>query len=435
VVRIEMPLANQWRKSVRAIKVAPCYFADITRSGDALTKVFVAGRLLQSSVTRHPDKKMNNAKHNSIIEIIGRISDFVLDADAADEALELMARSLDSDKAVLVRLAADRRRDIALANYNVPRDLINSILSERENPETFLAHDAHWESGRVATDSDCKRTVERRSSSKIFLALLRPNGIEHTLLGVIETSDLHHILLWFHRGPERRAYNQSDKAFFETLMPHWQRAIQQKLTFDYMASSLTAARQVLDQSPFGLHFLNRAGRILFSNAAGKTQCRARVGISMRNQTLTFSNREVRAAFDAMLAAAKHGGREDDPRLQPIMFGKTTLEGSYQLGMRRLKMPGERGSLATRRVIAVFIYDTGKRMELSIEGLRSLYDLTEAEARVCDLLYQSRNLPEAAKMLGISINTAKTHLNRSFRKVGVQSQAELVRRLNSQLYIS
>jgi len=39
------------------------------------------------------------------------------------------------------------------------------------------------------------------------------------------------------------------------------------------------------------------------------------------------------------------------------------------------------------------------------------------------------------MLGISINTAKTHLNRSFRKVGVQSQAELVRRLNSQLYIS
>ncbi|MBT8444854.1 MAG: helix-turn-helix transcriptional regulator, partial [Gammaproteobacteria bacterium] len=248
-------------------------------------------------------------------------------------------------------------------------------------------------------------------------------------------SDVHHILLWFHRGPDRRAYNKTDKAFFEALMPHWQRAIRQKLTVDYMDSSMRAARQVLDQSPFGLHFLNRTGRILFSNAAGKTQCGARAGISIRNQSLTFRNRGARAAFDDMLAAVKHGGRKDDPRLQPIMFGKTTGEGSYQLGMRRLKMQGERGSLATRRVIAVFIYDTGKRMELSIEGLRSLYDLTEAEARVCDLLYQSRNLPEAAKILGISINTAKTHLNRSFRKVGVQSQAELVRRLNSQLYIS
>lgn len=378
---------------------------------------------------------MNTAKHNKLVEIIGRIHDFVLDADAADDALQMMATELDSDKAVLVRLAEDRRRDIALGRYGVKRELVTSILSERENPETFLAHDAHWEAGRVANDSDCKRTVERRSGSKIFRELLQPAGIEHTLLGVIETSDIHHILLWFHRGPERKPYSKSDKAFFQSVMPHWQRAIHQKLTFDYMSSSLGAARQVLDQSPFGLHFLNRTGRILFSNAAGKNQCKARVGISMRNQSLTFSNRDVRAAFDDMLAAVMRGGREDDPRMQPIMFGKTDGKGSYQFGMRHLKMPNEKGSLATRRVIAVFIYDTGRRMELSIEGLRSLYNLTEAEARVCDLLYQSRNLPEAAKILGISINTAKTHLNRSFRKVGVQSQAELVRRLNSQLYIS
>ena len=118
-----------------------------------------------------------------------------------------------------------------------------------------------------------------------------------------------------------------------------------------------------------------------------------------------------------------------------MFDKTNGNGAYQLGMRRMKLPVRRSSLATRKVVALFVYDTGERMRLSIDGLKSLYELTEAEARVCDLLYQSRNLPEAAKILGISINTAKTHLNRSFRKVGVQSQAELVRRLNSQLYIT
>jgi DNA-binding CsgD family transcriptional regulator len=137
----------------------------------------------------------------------------------------------------------------------------------------------------------------------------------------------------------------------------------------------------------------------------------------------------------MLAAVRQGRKQDDPRLAPISFDKKTGSGSYQLGMRRLKMPARRGSLATHNAIAVFVYDTGERMELSIDGLRSLYDLTESEARVCDLLYKSKNLPEVAKLLGVSINTAKTHLNRSFRKVGVQSQAELVRRLNSQLYIS
>ena len=63
------------------------------------------------------------------------------------------------------------------------------------------------------------------------------------------------------------------------------------------------------------------------------------------------------------------------------------------------MPAKRGSLATRKVIAIFIYDTSERMDLSIDSLKALYGLTDAEARVCDLLYQSRNLPEAAAILG------------------------------------
>ncbi len=75
------------------------------------------------------------------------------------------------------------------------------------------------------------------------------------------------------------------------------------------------------------------------------------------------------------------------------------------------------------IVALFLYVT-----FSEDGL------TDAEARVCDLLYKSRNLPEAAQTLGISINTAKTHLTRSFRKVGVTSQTELLRCLNTQLYV-
>lgn len=378
---------------------------------------------------------MNYAKHEDMIEMIGRIHDIVLDIEAADDVLRMMANALDSDMAVLVRLADDRRRDIALGQYGIDRELINNLLSERENPDSFLAHSSHWETGRVATDNDRKRSAALRSKATIYTELLAPAGIEYTLIGVIESSETHRIVLWFHRGADRKPFGNADRKFFESLMPHWQRTMRQKLMIDYWASSLAAARQILDQSPFGLHFLKRDGRVLFTNAAGKNQCKDRVGISLRNQSLVFSNREVRAAFDKMLAAVKRGGREDDPRMQPIMFGKTNGKGSYQLGMRQLKMPAERGSLATRRVIAVFIYDTGKRMVLSVAGLKSLYNLTDAEARVCDLLYQSRNLPEAAKILGISINTAKTHLNRSFRKVGVQSQAELIRRLNSQLYIS
>jgi len=378
---------------------------------------------------------MHKALQNTRLDIIGRIHDILLDTDAADRVIEEMATALDSDKAILVRLAEDRRRDIALGYFGVDRDLINGILRERENPENFLSHEFQWTPGSVATDNDCKHAATRRRSTKFFRETLAPNGIEHTLLGVIDSSNIHHVLLWFHRGKKRGPFGRDEKRFLESTMPHWRRAIRQKLVYDYHHSALSAAGVVLDQSPFGLFIIGRDGSVLYMNAAAKNQCKANAGMRLRNQRLILGDRRIRGAFEEMLAAAKHGGGEDDPRLQPISFEKTNGGGSYQLGLRRLQLPARRGSLATRNVVALFVYDTSERMEVSISGLKSLYALTEAEARVCELLYKSRNLPEAAKILGISINTAKTHLNRSFRKVGVQSQAELVRRLNSQLYIT
>jgi len=378
---------------------------------------------------------MNKALHDSMLDIVGRIHDFVLDTDVADSVIEEMATVLDSDKAILVRLAEDRRRDIALGYFGVDRNFINGILRERENPESFLSHELHWTPGSVATDNDCKRAATLRRETKFFRELLQPNGIEHTLLGVIDSSDIHHVLLWFHRDEKRGPFGRAEKCFLESTMPHWRRAIRQKLMYDYHHSALSAAGVVLDQSPFGLFIIGRDGHVLYTNTAAKNQCKANAGMRLRNQRLIFGDREIRGAFEDMLAAARHGGREDDPRLQPISMEKANGGGSYQIGLRRLQLPALRGSLATRKVVALYVYDTEKRMELSVSGLKSLYELTDAEARVCELLYRSRNLPEAAKILGVSINTAKTHLNRSFRKVGVQSQAELVRRLNSQLYIS
>jgi len=373
--------------------------------------------------------------HESMSAIIGQIYDFVEDVDAADAALAGMASVLEADKAILVRLAEDRRRDIALARVGMDRQLITRILSERENPDAFLVHHVHWESGSIALDNQCKRSAEKRRKTQFYRDILAPNDIEHTLLGVVDSSKTHHVLLWFHRPRDKQPFDKTDRLFFESVMPHWQRAVHHKLAYDSYHSALSIAGIVLDQSPFGLYIIGRDHQVLYTNAAATNQCKSQDGIRLRNKSLVFSDRGVRASYEAMLAAAWHGGNEDDQRLQPIMFEKTSGDGSYQLGLRRLRVPGRRGSLATRAAVAMFIYDTGNRMELSIDSLKSLYDLTDAEARVCELLYKSRNLPEAANMLGISINTAKTHLNRSFRKVGVQSQAELVRRLNSQLYLS
>ena len=61
-----------------------------------------------------------------------------------------------------------------------------------------------------------------------------------------------------------------------------------------------------------------------------------------------------------------------------------------------------------------------------QGLRELYGLTQAEARIAARLARGQRLSEIAGELEISINTVRGHLKQVFAKTGTHRQAELVR---------
>lgn len=63
--------------------------------------------------------------------------------------------------------------------------------------------------------------------------------------------------------------------------------------------------------------------------------------------------------------------------------------------------------------------------LSEQGLIELFAVTPAEARVVQKLALGHTLDESAELLKISLHTAKTHLARIFKKIGVKRQAELM----------
>jgi DNA-binding CsgD family transcriptional regulator len=64
-----------------------------------------------------------------------------------------------------------------------------------------------------------------------------------------------------------------------------------------------------------------------------------------------------------------------------------------------------------------------------EDLRSAFGLTAAEAAVAAELYSGKSLANVAQVLGLSVNTVKTHVKRVFRKCGVRSHVQLVKRVD------
>lgn len=76
------------------------------------------------------------------------------------------------------------------------------------------------------------------------------------------------------------------------------------------------------------------------------------------------------------------------------------------------------------------FDDGERVTRSIGMARMVFGLSEAQSRLCAAIAAGQNLTTAAENLGISLNTARTHLSRVYDKTGVHSQTALVRILLS-----
>jgi DNA-binding CsgD family transcriptional regulator len=99
---------------------------------------------------------------------------------------------------------------------------------------------------------------------------------------------------------------------------------------------------------------------------------------------------------------------------------------YQMVVYAMPSTPARAALNKDEALAVAImYDPAGVATLRVDVLHVYYDLTHAEGRLASELYSGKSLPDASKVLGISINTARTQLRSIFRKVGVNSQAALL----------
>jgi DNA-binding CsgD family transcriptional regulator len=94
------------------------------------------------------------------------------------------------------------------------------------------------------------------------------------------------------------------------------------------------------------------------------------------------------------------------------------------GERRLHLFGvaQEGASAA----ALFMCDPLRKVAIPAEALHSLYALTNAEARLASELTNGCSMEEAAQNLGITANTARSHLKKIFAKTHTKRQGELVR---------
>ncbi|WP_156750268.1 helix-turn-helix transcriptional regulator [Vibrio mediterranei] len=74
---------------------------------------------------------------------------------------------------------------------------------------------------------------------------------------------------------------------------------------------------------------------------------------------------------------------------------------------------------------VYIYDRQHPIHVNSDFLKAIFDLTETETSICELIARGYNRNEIAEMLQRSTHTIKDHIKSVFVKTGSHSQSDLV----------
>jgi DNA-binding CsgD family transcriptional regulator/PAS domain-containing protein len=275
-------------------------------------------------------------------------------------------------------------------------------------------------------------TEEELHSSRVYKEVLSVGGVEYSMgVNFIESDRAISYFLLL-RDATMSPFSQQDCERLAVLVPHLARALRLQRELDTMSFEKEVGFGALDSMALGVVIADENGHIKFANAMAENLLERRDGLSTDGATLQGMSengaslvQHIRTAIDTQ--AGSFGGAGRAFRL----LRARTAE-PYLVVASSIAAPASQSSWKPRdaRLAVLFIRDPEHAEESRVELLQRLYGLTGSEARLSDLIALGMTLKKGAEALGLTEASAREYIKRVFRKTGVHSQPDLVRKVMS-----
>ena len=263
-------------------------------------------------------------------------------------------------------------------------------------------------------------------------AILISQGLWHGCIATLHRAEALLSTVTIYRPRPAGDFDRAEIGILRRLVPHLAGALR---VHRYLSASQIhrhQAEEALNQLDVGLLLLAEDGRIEFGYRAATNALRRCEGIKARGGKLSASHHADNARLAGAIARA--AGQVAPRTVEALRLDRGP--GRRPLQVWAVPLPREPRSFllgTSASDVMVLLIDPELTPAPPLEALRSLYGLTEAEARLTCGLLKGERLEDYAEHTGISMNTARTHLKSVFAKTDTNRQAELVRLLSRALH--
>jgi DNA-binding CsgD family transcriptional regulator len=258
--------------------------------------------------------------------------------------------------------------------------------------------------------------------SDLFNDIFRPQRLAHAAVACAFKSKHAFAPLGIFRTKGRDEFGEEEYKLLSLVLPHLERAIRTHLHIGTLLHERRHFERSLDALPFGVIFVDVRGTVWKANALAEAIARANDGLAIRKMRLRAAapadNRALQKALSSALDSLETRGPS-----RALRVSRPSLRPPYSLLV--VPMPISNAK-EIRAGSIIFISDPGHRPLPSCRVLSRLFDLTPAQARLLALLIAGYSVEESALELGVSLETARTHVKALLRTTGTHRQSDLMR---------
>ncbi len=361
------------------------------------------------------------AEIDAVLGLVEAIYDTVLEPKLWPQVLERISAHIGQGCAGISLIDTRSNAIRVAAHWGAPPDFMQAMMQAVPiNP----ANTAHW-----FTPVDEPFTVERLVGreaylqSRFYRTVNAPHGCRDGLISILSRSGDRYGNIALPRWTDHGPITETDRLRLKRLSPHIRRAVTLTDLLDSRALRDSLLSQTFD--------LLRTPVLLVTD----------------DGAIAHANRAADAVLDAGRLLRRNGGHlaAVDPAAAHALRTalNQTSSGQGLLGASRLSVALDPDGPATawllpldtrlgrdtggraEPLIAVFLSDPAGDTPLPAELFVRRYGVTPAEGRVLNLLIEGTPPAEAADILGLSINTVRSHMQQLFAKTDCAGLPELM----------
>ena len=252
-------------------------------------------------------------------------------------------------------------------------------------------------------------------------------GIDHRVAVRLNTGPAWLDCLTFHYAAERPFQTDQERARINILHPHFARVMEITRPFSLLRARFRAVLSVLDRFHIGTALLSEYGDVVISNYEARRIFSEGDGIKLtRDKKLSCHHSEDSDRLKLMIShvcgtsgakANETGGLLSVARREggdPYLVDVAPLKGTDEL-----LESGFRGGL-------VLVTDPQNHQAISSDGLKMLYNLSDAEQAISALVIEGLKNNEIADSRNVSMDTIKSQLKSLYAKTGTSDRLQLLR---------